>query len=61
MNLRELGERLKELGEVRVNEYALRFFVDAYELTVFEDGRAIIKGTDDPGVARGLYAKYIGA
>ncbi|HXS93759.1 MAG TPA: ThiF family adenylyltransferase [Candidatus Limnocylindrales bacterium] len=61
LNLRELGERLKGLGEVRVNEYALRFFVDAYELTVFEDGRAIVKGTDDPGVARGLYAKYIGA
>jgi adenylyltransferase/sulfurtransferase len=31
-----------------------------YEVTLFPDGRAIIKGTDDPGVARSLYAKYIG-
>jgi molybdopterin-synthase adenylyltransferase len=30
-------------------------------LTVFPDGRAIIKGTQDPAVARGIYAKYIGS
>jgi adenylyltransferase/sulfurtransferase len=39
----------------------LRFRVSPYELTVFADGRAIIKGTRDPGVARSLYARYIGA
>jgi adenylyltransferase/sulfurtransferase len=31
-----------------------------YEPTVFPDGRAIIKGTSDPGVARSLYARYVG-
>ena len=31
------------------------------ELTLFPDGRAIIKGTDDLGTARSIYAKYIGA
>jgi adenylyltransferase/sulfurtransferase len=30
-------------------------------MTVFADGRAIIKGTRDPAVARSLYARYIGA
>jgi len=30
-------------------------------LTVFPDGRAIIKGTTDVGVARSIYARYIGA
>ena len=30
-------------------------------MTVFPDGRAIIKGTTDIGIARSLYAQYIGA
>jgi adenylyltransferase/sulfurtransferase len=30
-------------------------------MTVFPDGRAIIKGTTDIGVARSLYSRYIGA
>lgn len=60
LNLAELKERLEGLGEVRANEFALRFFVAPYELTVFPDGRAIIKGTSDTGVARSLYARYVG-
>src|SRR5437667_265895 len=39
----------------------LKFLLDPYELTVFPDGRAIIKGTQDPALARGIYAKYIGS
>jgi adenylyltransferase/sulfurtransferase len=39
----------------------LRFHVGEHDLTVFSDGRAIIKGTHDPAVARTLYAKYIGS
>jgi adenylyltransferase/sulfurtransferase len=30
-------------------------------MTVFPDGRAIIKGTQDTALARGLYAKYVGS
>ena len=60
LNLAELRDRLSPLGEVRANEYALRFFIVPYEMTIFPDGRAIIKGTSDPGVARSLYARYIG-
>ena len=40
---------------------ALRFFPAPYEMTVFPDGRAIVKGTTDIGIARSLYARYIGA
>ena len=47
--------------EVRSNAYLLRFRINSYDLTVFPDGRAIIKGTKDPAVARTLYARYIGA
>jgi adenylyltransferase/sulfurtransferase len=60
LDLDALKQRLSPLGEVRSNEFALRFFVPPYELTIFPDGRAIIKGTTDTGVARSLYAKYIG-
>jgi molybdopterin-synthase adenylyltransferase len=60
IDLAELKTRLDPLGEVRANEFALRFRVEPYEMTVFPDGRAIIKGTSDTGVARSLYAKYLG-
>jgi molybdopterin/thiamine biosynthesis adenylyltransferase len=49
------------VDDVRQNEFLLRFRVAPYEMTVFADGRAILKGTKDPAVARSLYARYIGA
>jgi molybdopterin-synthase adenylyltransferase len=60
VDLAQLARQLEGLGGVRGNEFALRFTSGEYELTVFPDGRAIIKGTTDIGVARGIYAKYIG-
>ncbi|MCI0402202.1 MAG: hypothetical protein L0212_01600 [Acidobacteria bacterium] len=61
LDLEQLRGRLATHGEVRNNAYLLRLRVPPYELTVFADGRAIIHGTTDPGLARGLYARYIGA
>lgn len=55
-----LAARLTPLGEVKQNEYLVRFLIDGYEMTIFQDSRAIIKGTDDVSAARGLYAKYVG-
>jgi len=45
----------------RINRYLMRFNVDRYQITLFRDGRAIIKGTVEPDEARTVYAKYIGA
>jgi adenylyltransferase/sulfurtransferase len=60
--LEELAERLAPISQITArNDYLLRFTVDGYEITLFADARAIIKGTEDESVARGLYAKYIGA
>ena len=58
----ELAERLKEAGDVHFNAYLLRLapFNTSYVLTLFRDGRAIIKGTEDLGVARAVYSRYIG-
>jgi molybdopterin/thiamine biosynthesis adenylyltransferase len=61
LELRDLAARLAPLGPVRSNEFALRFEAPPYLLTIFPDGRAIIKGTTDVGIARSLYARYIGA
>jgi molybdopterin-synthase adenylyltransferase len=62
LDLGALRERLAPaVADVRHNEFLLRFRVPPYEMTVFADGRAILKGTKDPAVARTLYARYIGA
>lgn len=61
LDLEELARRLEPLGQVRANEFALRFFLPPYEMTIFPDGRAILKGTQDVALARSLYARYIGA
>jgi molybdopterin-synthase adenylyltransferase len=55
-----LSKQLEPSGKVSFNKFLLKFNVDDYEFTVFPDGRAIIKGTDDTEKARILYAKYIG-
>lgn len=60
IDLAQLATRLRALGDVKENEYLLRFAASGAELTVFTDGRAIVKGTDDVSVARSLYAKYVG-
>lgn len=60
LDLQNLAEILKNLGEVRQNEYLLRLNIEDYELTVFRDARAIIRGTDDVSKARSIYAKYVG-
>jgi adenylyltransferase/sulfurtransferase len=62
LELSALADRLTAVGGIKAwNDYLLRFAVDEYEITLFADGRAIVKGTEDETVARGLYAKYIGA
>ena len=62
LDLDELRRRLAPaVADVRANDFLLRFAVPPYEMTVFADGRAVIKGTRDAGVARSLYARYIGA
>ncbi len=62
LDLLELSSRLEKSSiKVRSNGFLLRFLVPPYEVTVFPDGRAVVKGTQDPALARTLYARYIGA
>lgn len=58
-----IAEKLRPVAETPVchNRFMLKAVVNTFELTLFADGRAIIKGTADPNKARSLYAKYLGA
>lgn len=57
----EMDRRLQPHGTVRRNDFVLKFWHEPYEMTLFPDGRAIIKGTSDIAVARSLYARYVGS
>ncbi len=57
----EMERRLGPHGVVRHNEFVLKFWREPYEMTLFPDGRAIIKGTTDAAVARSLYARFVGS
>ncbi len=61
VDLAEMTKRLKPHGTVRHNDFVLKFWREPYEMTLFPDGRAIIKGTTDTAVARSLYARYVGS
>ena len=60
LDLNGLADKLRNISDVKQNEYLVRFTSGENELTVFGDGRAIIRGTDDVTVARSLYSKYVG-
>jgi adenylyltransferase/sulfurtransferase len=57
----EMDRRLQSHGVVRHNDFVLKFWREPYEMTLFPDGRAIIKGTTDAAVARNLYARFVGS
>jgi molybdopterin/thiamine biosynthesis adenylyltransferase len=61
LDFAEMSARLTPHGQVRHNDFVLKFWPEPYEITLFPDGRAIIKGTTDTAVARSLYARYVGS
>ncbi|HVF29652.1 MAG TPA: ThiF family adenylyltransferase [Pyrinomonadaceae bacterium] len=60
IDLKSFAEKLGHLSDIKANEYLVRFSSGENEITVFRDGRAIVKGTDDVSVARSLYARFVG-
>ncbi len=60
VDLELLASRLAALGSVQSNEHVLRFCCPPHVMTVFRDGRAIIKGTKELAIAHSLYARYVG-
>jgi molybdopterin/thiamine biosynthesis adenylyltransferase len=61
LDFAEMSQRLTPHGTVRHNDFVLKFWREPYEMTLFPDGRAIIKGTTDTAIARSLYARFVGS
>lgn len=60
VNLEELERKLKLVGTTSRNRYLVRAAIDGYQITIFQDGRAVIGGTEEIAAARSVYSKYIG-
>ena len=60
MDLPQVARRLRPSGSVSLNDYMMKIKVNGYELALFRDGRAIIRGTEDETEARAIYARYVG-
>lgn len=60
VDLEQIAARLQPLGQIKHSVHLLRALIDDYDITLFPDGRAIIKGTGDPDIARSIYARYVG-
>lgn len=63
LSLEQLAVRLESAGKVTSNPFLVRVAIadSELELTIFPDGRAIVKGTEDPSAARAIYSRYIGS
>ncbi len=62
IDLAALAARWQGLGAVLLapDGSLARLTLDRGDLTVFVDGRALIRGTEDVAEARSLYARYVG-
>jgi adenylyltransferase/sulfurtransferase len=60
VDLGALEGRLAKSVPVRRVDTVLRFTAEGHDVVVFEDGRALVHGTEDPGRAKSIYARYIG-
>ncbi|MEM9410704.1 MAG: ThiF family adenylyltransferase [Planctomycetota bacterium] len=61
VDLTKLAERFQDFGQVEKNPFLVRLSLSQFVITVFQDGRAIIQGTEDLSLARKIYTQYIGA
>jgi len=60
LSLKQIAGKLEKLGKVKCSDFIMIFTTDETEISLFRDGRAIIKGTNDEKIARSIYARYVG-
>jgi hypothetical protein len=56
----DMEKRLANVGRTKVGIATLTLHIDGYEIVLFKDGRALIKGTDDESKAKSIYSQYVG-
>jgi len=69
VDFEQIAANLRNVGKPSFNKFMLKCPIvegtgerrKEYELTLFADGRAILKGTNDASTAKALYSKYVGA
>lgn len=61
VDLDVISRRLSRLGTVRRAGSVLVADVEGHHVTLFPDGRALIRGVKDETAARAVYAKYVGS
>ncbi len=63
VSLEELKQQWAGMGEVTGNAFLVRLQpkdVEGVSLTVFRDGRGVVQGTEDVGVAKSVYGRFVG-
>lgn len=61
LDLEQLAKNIEPaVGHVMAAEFLMKFEAEGKLLTLFKDGRAIIKGTGDTGAAKSFYTRYLG-
>jgi adenylyltransferase/sulfurtransferase len=61
VDFKSLASKLAGQVKVEYNDYVFRILPRPYQIIVFSNGRAIVKGTEDAGQAKSLYARYVGS
>ncbi len=61
LDFKKMAEKLAGQVPVEYNDYVCSIHPAPFEIMVFTNGRAIVKGTEDAGQAKSLYARYVGA
>lgn len=60
LDLDRIADAWLDSGEVTRNGFSVMLSLPEYDLTLFPDGRCLVRGTTDPAVARSLYARFVG-
>ncbi|MFH1421773.1 MAG: ThiF family adenylyltransferase [Planctomycetota bacterium] len=60
LDLEKLNKKLSKIGDSQFNGCMVIFKTGKYQIFIFPDARAIIKGTYDFPTAKTLYSKFIG-
>lgn len=60
MDFAALSQKLVHVGAVKYNRFIFNFATGNMEISLFKDGRAIIKNVKDENAAKSIYSEYIG-
>ncbi|WP_096200570.1 ThiF family adenylyltransferase [Bacillus sp. FJAT-45350] len=60
LDLQKWAKKWEAIGNVTITPFLLRLDYSPYQLTLFQDGRLLIKGAQTETEAKNIYARFIG-